>query len=261
MANTDKNIVITPNTGSTTSDPNIVFTGSGNDNITLSVKPDNSGTLDFSGSNGSLLSISNGSSTNAFSVYNNSGLELLSGDQNGVFQLKNNSSLKGASAGSIYAPGMIIQTTTIQLHEKQSYSAPPGTTGTAILGLRASITPKFANSKIILQYNLNGECSHDHVFRLTRNGTMIGQNTIDSGRWSGWGTQSLGNWDQGSTPNTAHMVYVDTPNTTSLCQYDILISSSGGSTHTLWLNRSIASAGQDGYEVGISHVVIQEVAQ
>jgi collagen type VII alpha len=62
MANTDKNIVITPNTGSG-SDPNIVFSGAnattGPQNITLTVTPNNSGTVAFSGSAGQLLTITN----------------------------------------------------------------------------------------------------------------------------------------------------------------------------------------------------------
>jgi hypothetical protein len=62
MANTDKNIVITPNNGSA-SDPNIVFSGAnastGAQNITLTVTPNNSGTVAFSGSAGQLLTINN----------------------------------------------------------------------------------------------------------------------------------------------------------------------------------------------------------
>jgi len=62
MANTDKNIVITPNNGSA-SDPNIVFSGAnattGAQNITLTVTPNNSGTVAFSGSAGQLLAINN----------------------------------------------------------------------------------------------------------------------------------------------------------------------------------------------------------
>jgi hypothetical protein len=62
MANTDKNIVITPNNGSA-SDPNIVFSGAnastGPQNITLTVTPNNSGTVAFSGSAGQLLVINN----------------------------------------------------------------------------------------------------------------------------------------------------------------------------------------------------------
>ena len=56
MANSDKNIRITPNKG-TTSFPKIVFTGQANDPITANVLDDNS--LSFSGSAGQLFSISN----------------------------------------------------------------------------------------------------------------------------------------------------------------------------------------------------------
>ncbi|NBP58617.1 hypothetical protein EBU71_19180, partial [bacterium] len=62
MANSDKNIVITPNIGSA-NDPQVVFSGAnaslGPQNITLRVYPTNNGTLSFEGSAGQLFSITN----------------------------------------------------------------------------------------------------------------------------------------------------------------------------------------------------------
>jgi hypothetical protein len=61
MALNDKNIVITPNKGSA-SDPKIDFTGasaSGSGTITLNVLPANSGTLSFSGYQGTIFQIAN----------------------------------------------------------------------------------------------------------------------------------------------------------------------------------------------------------
>ena len=63
MANSDKNIVITPNIGQV-ADPTIVFSGANStlaaQNITLTVLPDSNGTLRFSGLAGQLFSITNG---------------------------------------------------------------------------------------------------------------------------------------------------------------------------------------------------------
>ena len=63
MANSDKNILITPHVGGVTQ-PNIVFTGQGNDPITLRVLDGATGTgltaggaLSFEGSAGQLFSI------------------------------------------------------------------------------------------------------------------------------------------------------------------------------------------------------------
>lgn len=77
MALTDKNILITPNTGSSTDDPKILFTGadaSTNSNITLKVYPTNSGTISFEGNAGQLFSITNSLSGTIFSVNDVSGI-------------------------------------------------------------------------------------------------------------------------------------------------------------------------------------------
>jgi len=78
MAHSDKNIVITPNVGSTTADPQIVFSGAnaslGPQNITVSVYPTENGTLSFEGSAGQLFSITNSLSGTIFSVNDVSGI-------------------------------------------------------------------------------------------------------------------------------------------------------------------------------------------
>ena len=78
MANSDKNIIITPNIGSTTADPSIVFSGAngatGPQNITLKAYPLSNGTLSFEGSAGQLFSITNSLTGTLFSVNDVSGM-------------------------------------------------------------------------------------------------------------------------------------------------------------------------------------------
>jgi hypothetical protein len=80
MANSDKNIVITPNIGQTT-DPTIVFSGANStlaaQNITLTTLPDSNGTLSFSGTAGQLLSITNSLTGTIFSVNDVSGIPII----------------------------------------------------------------------------------------------------------------------------------------------------------------------------------------
>lgn len=61
MADTNKNILITPNVGNT-SDPTIIFSGANSSvaeqNITATITPAGNGTLTFSGSNGSIIALS-----------------------------------------------------------------------------------------------------------------------------------------------------------------------------------------------------------
>jgi len=74
MANSDKNIKITPNI-SASGQPNIVYTGSGNVPIALKVLDDSYGTLSFEGSAGQLFSLNNNlSSGTIFSVNDISGM-------------------------------------------------------------------------------------------------------------------------------------------------------------------------------------------
>ena len=77
MANTDKNIIITPNNGSV-NDPTIVFSGAdattAEQSISLNVYPTNSGTLSFEGTAGQLFSITNSMDGTIFSVNDVSGI-------------------------------------------------------------------------------------------------------------------------------------------------------------------------------------------
>jgi len=85
MADSDKNILITPNRGSTTADPNIVFTGGNNNSVTLTVLDD--GTLSFSGSAGQLFSVSDSLSGTIFSVNDVSGIPSIEVDDTGEIRL------------------------------------------------------------------------------------------------------------------------------------------------------------------------------
>lgn len=94
MADSDKNIIITPNRGQT-SQPNIVFTGQGNDPITLRILDGATGTgltaggaLSFEGSEGQLFSVVNRLGTGSiFSVNNISGIPSIDVDANGTISM------------------------------------------------------------------------------------------------------------------------------------------------------------------------------
>lgn len=75
MANADKNILITPNVGSATSEPTIRFTGFNNTPTTLRVLDD--GTISFEATAGQLLAIRDGLSGSIYSVNDISGVPSL----------------------------------------------------------------------------------------------------------------------------------------------------------------------------------------
>lgn len=91
MANSDKNILITPNIGSASADPKIVFSGAsasvGPQNITLQVYPTNSGTLSFEGSAGQLFSITNSMTGTIYSVNDVSGIPSIEVLDTGLIKL------------------------------------------------------------------------------------------------------------------------------------------------------------------------------
>ena len=87
MANSDKNISIIPNR-SLTGQPQIIFTGQGNDPITLKVLDSTIGSLSFEGSAGQLLSITDSlSSGSIFSVNDISGIPSIDVNADGTVAL------------------------------------------------------------------------------------------------------------------------------------------------------------------------------
>ena len=87
MADSDKNIKITPNI-SQTAQPNIVFTGQGNVPITLKVLDDSFGTLSFEASAGQLFSINNNLASGViFAVNDVSGIPQIDVNADGTIRL------------------------------------------------------------------------------------------------------------------------------------------------------------------------------
>jgi len=86
MANLDKNIVITPNTGAVVN-PNIVFSGAdsavGPQNITLEVSPAQSGTIAMSSPTQQLFALTNNQTGTVFSANDESGMPFIEVRENG----------------------------------------------------------------------------------------------------------------------------------------------------------------------------------
>ena len=132
MALTDKNIVITPNVGSS-NEPQIVFSGAsasvGPQNITVKVTPDNSGTLLIEGSAGPLFSITNSLTGTLFAVNDASGMPSIEVVDTGVVKLAQyngrvlvNTSIDDGTTplqvgGNLLVNGIITETSSIALKE------------------------------------------------------------------------------------------------------------------------------------------------
>jgi hypothetical protein len=97
MANSDKNIVITPNNGQAV-EPQIVFTGGGNTPITMKVQ--DAGTLAFTGTTGELFSIADSLTNTLFAVNDISGTPVIEVLDTGYVLLGQFNSNVGIGTGS-----------------------------------------------------------------------------------------------------------------------------------------------------------------
>jgi hypothetical protein len=135
---------------------------------------------------------------------------------------------------------------------------------TDIPGLSQSITPTSSSSKILVRMRWNGELSntnnYDFVFRLKRNGTVVGNADVSGSRTLGISCMLQGYWDSdaGSTPDSSWFEYLDSPNSTSTVTYQVCyrIKASG----VLYTNRAVNNTDNDGYENLTSSITLMEVA-
>lgn len=107
MANSDKNLIITPNIGSTTDDPKIVFSGADTStsaqDITLRAYPTNNGTLSIEGSAGQLFSVTNSLTGTLFSVNDISGIPSIEVIDDGTVSLAEYGGNVGIGTSSPYS--------------------------------------------------------------------------------------------------------------------------------------------------------------
>ena len=142
MANSDKNLIITPNIGSSTDDPKIVFSGANSSvsaqNITARVYPTSNGTLSFEGTSGQLFSITNSFTGTIFSVNDVSGIPSIQVQDTGLISMAPYSG--NVSIGSTSDQGY-------RLYVGGSLSASSFTgAGTGLTGTASSLSVGYATS-------------------------------------------------------------------------------------------------------------------
>jgi hypothetical protein len=137
MANSDKNILITPATG-TAGDPTIVFTGTNATPITQRIL--DAGTVSFQGSSGELLSISNGLTGTIFSVNDISGIPSIEVLDTGMITL--------AKFGGNVGVGADIPTAKLTVSALSNAANATFAGGTTVLRLSGAVGSGFAEPKI-----------------------------------------------------------------------------------------------------------------
>lgn len=174
----------------------------------------------------------------------------------------------GATRTKLNYAGAVLQCIVIRYDARPNISAPYDTTGTAITGLRLTITPTYTTSLIVCEWHIHGEAgSHDQGFRVGRNGGIVttssywGYNS-DTGR-NGHSFITSDHYDANddSTPNCSVILYYDKPNTTSSVYYEPFVAAANNGTRNFNVNHTVASNGQGNYENGTSFGRIWEIKQ
>lgn len=182
--------------------------------------------------------------------------------------LPTNSNVITIPAGHVlYAPGMIAQVKYVRSDARSTYTAAGSGNGTALTELNLTITPKFANSLLLMQWMINGEGHHDIVFLIHKDGSLVttsgytGYNSVAGNvQYSGVASSAY-DPDNNSTPSNFFIQYAIAATSTTSATYAPAIRASDTTAYTYALNRSIGSAGQGYYENMISTGTIWEIMQ
>ena len=180
----------------------------------------------------------------------NSDSDIISLDAStGNITLASGKTLTGA-AGSIVAPGQVIQTVVSQFNAPTSIATASFTS----TGHSVTITPKFATSKILLTcfggHAWNGNNSNKvRCFTIYRGSTDLGHGT--SGLWTHYCNAFNAQPHAGSV--------LDSPNTTSATTYTTYFR--GQDTSTQWYTVDIGGGGAGSSNVPTVTLTAMEIAQ
>ena len=177
-----------------------------------------------------------------------------------------------ASGHVIHQPGTVLQCQNVYVTDITSQSKAQNQTAssaTNITGMTLNVTPKFANSKMIIQARWCGEFSSvasagwNNMFVIQRDNVPIGMPTQQGNRTRGHMPASMGYYanDNDSTLENCMWDTVDFPNTTSQVTYTAGIYSGWATGYTLYNNRTVNSNTNSGFEDGTSSIVVWEIAQ
>jgi hypothetical protein len=175
-------------------------------------------------------------------------------------QLRVNNINNVGGTGPAYQPGSVVQVVTATSgFVNQSFTS---STPVALTGLSATITPKFANSKILIEGVVTASWTYVSSLHIYKNGSDMvsshGGNNQSGGATALW--TKYWPWATDTAPGQVTplpVIHWDLPGTTSSITYDFR-ANSGWSTgaNAFYLNNRDS---QD--MLGSSHIKITEIAQ
>lgn len=174
----------------------------------------------------------------------------------------------GAAWQRVHPAGSVVQTVWLRYDTGAAYLA--NTSGSVMTGLAITITPRYASSKILLHWMINGEPSnpaaYNMVFRVGKDGSVMtspaGYNTYAGNvNYSGVAVISAYDGDYNSTPQNISMLFMDdgTLSTTTRTYAPIVCKSNTADGDAYYyINRSAGNVTQ-AFESGICTCVAQEI--
>lgn len=158
-------------------------------------------------------------------------------------------------------PGNIIQVNNIRVDSRPGYTV--SNSPTIMTEFNQIITPKYANSKILVVWEIGYEAQYNGVFNIFRDGVILsnGYNTeLGNVHYSGYAAAAY-DVDVASTPNRNTITFFDTPSTTSQITYGLSFRSASASSQVIYINRPFSSTGGTDYENQVSMGYIMEIKQ
>lgn len=176
----------------------------------------------------------------------------------------------GSAWQRVHPAGSVVQTVWLRYDTNAAYTA--NASGSVMSGLSITITPRYATSKILLQWMINGEPSggavYNMVFRVGKDGSVMtnpgGYNTWNGNyNYSGIAVIDAYDGDYNSTPNNISILFMDdgTLSTASRTYAPIVCkSNTSDADGTYYINRSTGGTGQ-GFESGVCTGFAMEIMQ
>ena len=187
-------------------------------------------------------------------------LETVSGS--GTIALTNQ--LSGMTHESMPA-GSVIQVVTVRSDDLVTYS---GANNYHLTPLNITIVPKYANSKLIIQFNFSGDGSHNQTLKVTKDGNTVittsGEESYNANsgnqRWSGARAISY-DQDISSTPSDMSFMYQCISGSTASRVYSVQVRTASSSNQTFSLNRTGNGTMGDNNETSMAFVTATEIKQ
>lgn len=162
--------------------------------------------------------------------------------------------------------GSIIQTVVVRSDTRTTYTSLTSGNGTTVSALNLTITPRYADSTLVIEWMMNGEIHHDNVFVLHKDGNLITtanyegyNNQAGNQRWSGY-VSAFYDRDESSTPSNWNIFYSCPAENTTSRTYAPAVRSSTDTQYTFSLNRTLAGLTQDAHESMVSIGIVHEVS-